>query len=87
MASPNPARHGMLTVREILEDLADENGEPLPRRTWDEWRAKGTGPKCLKLPNGQLRIRRTEYERWLNALEEAALWKTSPMTYGSTKPR
>ena len=28
--------------------------------------------KCIKLPNGQLRIRRAEYERWLNTREEAA---------------
>jgi hypothetical protein len=87
MATPITGPRGMLTVREILEDLADENGDPLPRRTWDEWRAKGTGPKCLKLPNGQLRIRRAEYERWLNALEQAALWTTSPMTCVSTRPR
>jgi hypothetical protein len=32
----------------------------------------GTGPKCIKLPNGQLRIRRAEYERWLNMREEPA---------------
>lgn len=71
-ASPTLAPpRGMLTVREILEDLADESGKPLPRRTWDEWRAKGTGPKCIKLPNGELRIRRAEYERWLNSREAA----------------
>jgi flavin-dependent dehydrogenase len=61
-----------LTVAEILEDLGDEEGKPLPRRTWDEWRAKGTGPKCIKLPNGQLRVRRAEYDRWLATREEAA---------------
>jgi hypothetical protein len=61
-----------LTVKEILEDLASDDGRPLPRSTWDEWRAKGTGPKCIKLPNGQLRVRRAEYERWLAAREDAA---------------
>jgi predicted DNA-binding transcriptional regulator AlpA len=57
----------MLTVEEILADLGD-----VSRRTFYEWRAKGTGPRCLKLPNGELRIRRTEYERWLSAREDAA---------------
>jgi predicted DNA-binding transcriptional regulator AlpA len=57
----------MLTVEEILADLGD-----VSRRTFYEWRAKGTGPRCLKLPNGELRVRRTEYERWLSAREDAA---------------
>jgi predicted DNA-binding transcriptional regulator AlpA len=57
---------GMLTVDEILADLGD-----VSRRTFYEWRAKGTGPKCVKLPNGELRIRRTEYERWLAEREAA----------------
>jgi hypothetical protein len=61
---------GMLTVEEILEDLAGPDG-PLSRRTWQEWRAKGTGPKCIKLPNGELRIRIAEYERWLSSREAA----------------
>lgn len=61
----------MLTVAEILEDLGGPDG-PLPRRTWQEWRAKGTGPKCIKLPNGELRVRHTEYERWLESLGGAA---------------
>jgi hypothetical protein len=71
MTMPRRADRDKLTVREILEDLADENGKPLPRSTWDEWRAKGTGPRCIKLPNGQLRVRRTEYERWLAEREAA----------------
>jgi hypothetical protein len=28
--------------------------------------------KCIALPNGSLRIRRSEYQRWLSAHEEAA---------------
>lgn len=66
---PVSERHSrkVLTVTEILEDLGGPDG-PLPRRTWQEWRAKGTGPKCIKLPNGELRVCRTEYERWLESL-------------------
>lgn len=61
--TPSPR---MLTVDEILADLGD-----VSRRTFYEWRAKGTGPKCVKLPNGELRIRRAEYERWLAEREAA----------------
>jgi hypothetical protein len=48
------------------------DGRPLSRRTWQEWRTKGRAPRCIKLPNGDLRIRRAEYERWLREREEAA---------------
>jgi hypothetical protein len=70
MATPLRPPRGMLTVDEILADLGGPSG-PLPRRTWQEWRTKGTGPKCIKLPNGELRIRIAEYERWLSAREAA----------------
>jgi predicted DNA-binding transcriptional regulator AlpA len=55
-----------LTVGEICTDL------DISRRTFYEWRAKGTAPKCIKLPNGELRIYHTEYRRWLDAREDAA---------------
>lgn len=67
MTNESRAQCGMLTVDEILEDLGD-----ISRRTFYEWRAKGTSPKCIKLPNGELRIRRVEYERWLATREKAA---------------
>jgi predicted DNA-binding transcriptional regulator AlpA len=70
MAAQITLLRGMLTVDEILADLGGPDG-PLSRRTWQEWRAKGTGPKCIKLPNGELRIRRAEYDRWLNSREAA----------------
>jgi hypothetical protein len=71
MSIPTRAPRGMLTVAEVLADLGGPDG-PLSRRTWQEWRAKGTGPRCVKLPNGELRIRRAEYERWLVAREDSA---------------
>lgn len=40
------------------------------RRTFYEWRKKGRAPRCIKLPNGDLRIRRAEFERWLDTREE-----------------
>jgi predicted DNA-binding transcriptional regulator AlpA len=29
-------------------------------------------PKCITLPNGSLRIRQSEYQRWLASREEGA---------------
>jgi excisionase family DNA binding protein len=55
-----------LTVEEVCVDLG------ISRRTFYEWRMKGRAPKCIALPNGSLRIRRSEYQRWLASREEAA---------------
>ena len=55
-----------LTVAEVCADLG------ISRRTFYEWRAKQRAPKCIRLPNGDLRIRRTEYQRWLDSREDAA---------------
>ena len=44
----------------------------IARSTFYEWRAKHRGPRCIKLPNGDLRIRRSELERWERAREDAA---------------
>ncbi len=35
-------------------------------------RTKGTGPRCVKLPNGELRIRRVDADAWLSDLMEDA---------------
>jgi predicted DNA-binding transcriptional regulator AlpA len=64
--TPDPVRRSRLTVEDICEDLG------VSRRTFYEWRAKGTAPKCLKLPNGELRVSRPDYERWLEKREDAA---------------
>lgn len=60
-----------LTVDEICADLGSP-GKPLSRRTFYEWRMKGTGPECIKLPNGTLLVEASEYNRWLKARKEAA---------------
>jgi predicted DNA-binding transcriptional regulator AlpA len=52
-----------LTIAEICADL------DISRRTFYEWRAKNRAPKCITLPNGSLRIRRIEYQRWLASRE------------------
>jgi excisionase family DNA binding protein len=55
-----------LTIAEVCTDLG------ISRRTFYEWRMKNKAPKCITLPNGSLRIRRSEYQRWLASREEAA---------------
>lgn len=55
-----------LTVAEVCAELR------ISRSTFYEWRTKHRAPRCIKLPNGEIRIRRTELDRWLDAREEAA---------------
>jgi hypothetical protein len=58
-------RANAATTRVIRGVLADW----LPQR-W--WTAKGRAPRCIKLPNGEIRIRRSDLDRWLDTCEEAA---------------
>jgi excisionase family DNA binding protein len=53
-----------LTIAELCEELS------IARSTFYDWRAKKTAPRCIKLPNGELRIRRADLETWLNARSE-----------------
>lgn len=41
------------------------------RSTFYDWRAARKAPPCIKLPNGDLRIRRADFERWLESLQQA----------------
>ena len=56
----------MLKVPEVLAELG------ISKSTFYDWRAKGRAPKCLKLPNGDLRVRRSELVRFLDSCEKAA---------------
>ncbi|MEV6864073.1 helix-turn-helix domain-containing protein [Streptosporangium subroseum] len=53
-----------LSIADICEDL------DISRSTFYDWRQKGRAPKCMRLPNGDLRVRRAEYDRWLSSLED-----------------
>ncbi len=53
-----------------LAELCDELG--VARSTFYDWRAKGAAPRCMKLPNGELRIRRVDLDTWLTTLEDNA---------------
>jgi len=49
----------LLTVIEVCDYLGET------KDTWAKWRAKGTGPRAIRLPNGSLRISETELDKWL----------------------
>lgn len=56
----------LLAVDEVCAELN------IARSTWNDWRAKRKAPKCVRLPNGSLRVRRSELDRWLTDCEDAA---------------
>jgi len=63
-ATSTERRH--LTIAELCDELG------VARSTFYDWRAKGAAPRSMKLPNGELRIRRTDLDTWLTTLEDNA---------------
>ena len=55
-----------LTIAEVCRELK------ISRSTFYDWRAKRRAPRCITLPNGSLRVRRADLDRWLSAREDAA---------------
>lgn len=53
-------RSRWLTVDEVCTELR------IARSTWEKWRQKDAGPKVVKLPNGQLRIRSEWLDTWID---------------------
>ncbi|GIH45460.1 helix-turn-helix transcriptional regulator [Microbispora rosea] len=41
-------------------------------RTFYRWREIGRAPEGFKLPNGEIRIYRSEFTTWLESLREVA---------------
>ena len=66
--APRPARpekDEWLTVEDICTELK------VSRRTFDRWRALGTGPRCKRLAgNGTVRVRRSWLDEWLDAPDQ-----------------
>jgi excisionase family DNA binding protein len=60
---PNAGANEKLTVRELCAELK------VSRSTFYDWRQKGRGPRCIRLPNGDLRIRRRDLDSWLGSRE------------------
>jgi predicted DNA-binding transcriptional regulator AlpA len=57
----------LMTVVDVLDAL---NG--LSRRTFYRWRELGIAPKCIRLPTGELRIFRRDFQAWLEQHRERA---------------
>lgn len=57
-------RDEKLTLAQLCEELQ------IARSTFYDWRAKGRAPRCIRLPNGDLRVRRGDLDLWLERLEE-----------------
>jgi predicted DNA-binding transcriptional regulator AlpA len=57
----------LLTVRQVLDELGG-----ISRRTFYRWRELGIAPKCIRLPNGELRVRRAALNAWLESRAEGA---------------
>ncbi|MFE0651644.1 helix-turn-helix transcriptional regulator [Streptomyces sp. NPDC059534] len=60
------ARQPMLKLPEVLTEL------DMSRAAFYRMRARGQGPRLIKLPNGQLRVRRSDLDGWLSECEENA---------------
>jgi predicted DNA-binding transcriptional regulator AlpA len=60
-------RDELMTVRQVLDELGG-----VSRRTFYRWRELGQGPAAFKLPNGELRVWRSDFTSWLRQLKEAA---------------
>ncbi|MFF1638400.1 helix-turn-helix transcriptional regulator [Streptomyces sp. NPDC058246] len=60
------SRDEKLTLAEVCVELK------ISRSTFYDWRAKRRAPRCIKLPNGDLRIRRSDLDHWLDDREDAA---------------
>ena len=54
----------MLTLAQVCDELQ------VSRSTFYDWRQKRRAPRCVKLPNGDLRVRRRDLEEWLDGRED-----------------
>jgi predicted DNA-binding transcriptional regulator AlpA len=66
VSSPAAPRDTLLTIAEVLAELQ------VARSTFDTWRSLGSAPECIKLPNGQIRVRRSALDTWLTSRAELA---------------
>ena len=56
----------MLKLPEVLNEIG------MSRAAFYRMRARGQAPKLIKLPNGQIRIRRSDLDNWWATHEEEA---------------
>ncbi|MET7909781.1 helix-turn-helix domain-containing protein [Streptomyces avermitilis] len=63
MTNPTTADKRTLTLVEALAEIR------VSRAAFYRMRARGQAPKHLKLPNGQIRIRRVDLDAWFDGCE------------------
>ncbi|MEW2133351.1 AlpA family phage regulatory protein [Streptomyces sp. NPDC005435] len=56
----------MLKLPKVLTEIG------MSRAAFYRMRARGQAPKLIKLPNGQLRCRRTDLDAWWSSFEDIA---------------
>jgi predicted DNA-binding transcriptional regulator AlpA len=61
--APDVNPNEKLTVGELCAELK------VSRSTFYDWRQKRRGPRCIRLPNGGLRVRRCDLDAWLAGQE------------------
>jgi predicted DNA-binding transcriptional regulator AlpA len=55
-----------LTIPQVCAELS------VSRSTFYFWRQTGKAPRCIKLPNGEVRVRRSDLDLWLESRQESA---------------
>ncbi|AEA27663.1 hypothetical protein Psed_5533 [Pseudonocardia dioxanivorans CB1190] len=55
-----------LTVDQLCDELQ------IARSTFYQWRQVGKAPRCVRLPNGAIRVRRDDLDAWLAGLSDVA---------------
>lgn len=65
-SKPSGTTRPNLKLPEVLSEIG------MSRAAFYRLRARGQAPKCIKLPNGQLRVRRRDLDAWLERHEESA---------------
>jgi predicted DNA-binding transcriptional regulator AlpA len=53
-----------LTLPEVCAELN------VSRSTFYAWRGSRQAPRCIKLPNGSIRVRRADLDEWLQGRED-----------------
>jgi predicted DNA-binding transcriptional regulator AlpA len=57
----------LMTLGELLSELGG-----VSRNTFYRRRQLGRAPRAIRLPNGQLRFRRSDVQKWIESLDEEA---------------
>ncbi|MFD7165033.1 MULTISPECIES: helix-turn-helix transcriptional regulator [Streptomyces] len=66
MTAAPPKGDAKLTLAEALDEIG------MSRAAFYRMRARGKAPQCLKMPNGQIRVRRSDLDAWWATCEVPA---------------